>query len=638
MNPFRSFARSLRPAGLAVAVSATAATAAAQTPAPPVALPPAVAAPVQTPAVVVPSPAAQVPGVVTSVPAVVTPVPGPVIVESVPPGAELQTLPPGTLTLPTVPDLNPDGTPVESDVQGPGGGAAGQGASTGAAGPGRAVGSGSQQAGPPAPTGPRWQTPAPRPGIFAVPPTGPGYYSLFDALEGNERKGPPKYPYARFALQPPSFFDINWRYLDDPKNTDHDYFDFLKRRRIGDNWIFTAGGDVWSRTMWEQNSRLTGRFNDYNLVRTRAYADFWYDDVFRLYGEFIYADSLGPNLNPLPIDVNRSDFQNLFFDLKVFEFGEKDNPVYLRVGRQELLYGSQRLISTLDWANTRRTFQGIKGFTRTAKTDFDVFAVQPMRISRNELDSVDNNQIFSGAWLTHRPKQGQAIDLYYLNLDNTNPGAATGRFGATGAFNVSTVGTRYAGNEGNFLFDAEGMVQFGSWSNQSHFAQAFSVGGGYQFKDCPWNPQFWAYYDYASGDPDPRNTGTHRTFNQLFPFGHYYMGYLDLVGRQNINDINFQAVAYPTKWITLLTQYHIFRLAADKDALYGAAGQVLRRDPTGRAGNDVGNELDLLVNFHLSNHQDLLFGYSRLFAGDFIKRTGPGNDPELYYLQYIYRW
>jgi hypothetical protein len=36
----------------------------------------------------------------------------------------------------------------------------------------------------------------------------------------------------------------------------------------------------------------------------------------------------------------------------------KEAPAYVRVGRQELLYGSQRLISTLDWANTRRTFQG----------------------------------------------------------------------------------------------------------------------------------------------------------------------------------------------------------------------------------------------------------------------------------------
>ena len=44
---------------------------------------------------------------------------------------------------------------------------------------------------------------------------------------------------------------------------------------------------------------------------------------------------------------------------------------------------------------------------------------------------------------------------------------------------------------------------------------------------------------------------------------------------------------------------------------------AIRRDPTGLAGDDVGQELDLYANFHLSMHQDLLLGYSKLFAGDF---------------------
>ena len=52
----------------------------------------------------------------------------------------------------------------------------------------------------------------------------------------------------------------------------------------------------------------------------------------------------------------------------------------------------------------------------------------------------------------------------------------------------------------------------------------------------------------------------------------------------------------------------------------------------------MGNELDLMANFHLTKHQDVLVGYSHLFAGHFIKATGSGRDPELYYVQYSYRW
>src|SRR3954462_10365083 len=105
------------------------------------------------------------------------------------------------------------------------------------------------------------------------------------------------------------------------------------------------------------------------------------------------------------------------------------------------------------------------------------------------------------------------------------------------------------------------MLQFGSHSNQSIMANAFSVYGGYDFKGVPWNPQLWVGYDHASGDSNPGLTGTRRTFNQLYPFGHYYFGYTDLVGRQNINDVMIQGVFFPENWITCVAQFHTLRLA-----------------------------------------------------------------------------
>ena len=85
-------------------------------------------------------------------------------------------------------------------------------------------------------------------------------------------------------------------------------------------------------------------------------------------------------------------------------------------------------------------------------------------------------------------------------------------------------------------------------------------------------------------------------------------------------------------------QYHVFRLASSKDALYNAAGTAIRSDPTGNSGNDVGDELDLLTSFHLTPHQDVSVGYSELFAGEFLKKTGPGQNARLFYLLYTFRW
>jgi hypothetical protein len=97
-------------------------------------------------------------------------------------------------------------------------------------------------------------------------------------------------------------------------------------------------------------------------------------------------------------------------------------------------------------------------------------------------------------------------------------------------------------------------------------------------------------------------------------------------------------VFYPTNWITCQAQYHILRLDSQFDALYNSAGTAIRRDATGRAGTDVGECLNLVVNFHLDNHQDILIQNAHLYSGDFIKRTGPGRDLNALYIQYCIRW
>ncbi len=380
---------------------------------------------------------------------------------------------------------------------------------------------------------------------------------------------------------------------------------------------------------------LTQQNDSYDLSRLRVYTDLWYRDDFRVYAEYLGAWSAGQEIPRLPIDENKSDLLNLFADVKLADLG--GNPAYVRIGRQELLFGSQRLISPLEWANTRRTFQGVRAFRQTEKWDFDMFWVQPVIPNPNKFDSVDNNQNFAGAWATYRPKKGQSIDAYYLFLDNTN--AVTQLDIPRGQFTRHTFGGRYVGNVENVLFDFEGAMQLGSQNGRDVVAGMATAGAGYNFKDRLWNPTVWAYYDYASGGG--ATTGTAHTFNQLFPFGHYYLGWLDLVGRQNIHDLNFHLYLYPTKWLTTWLQFHSFWLANSSDALYNAGGIPIRRSATGTAGSHVGEELDLVFNVHLSKHADILTGYSYLWGGDFLRNTsGPtaAQNAGMYFLQFSYRW
>jgi hypothetical protein len=55
----------------------------------------------------------------------------------------------------------------------------------------------------------------------------------------------------------------------------------------------------------------------------------------------------------------------------------------------------------------------------------------------------------------------------------------------------------------------------------------------------------------------------------------------------------------------------------------------------------VGDELDFLVNFHLSQHSDIWMGWSKLYAGAFLRSapSGPTNiSPELFWAQYSFKW
>lgn len=481
-------------------------------------------------------------------------------------------------------------------------------------------------------------SPPPRGGIFVKPPMGPGYFSLLDLIDGNKREKPQVDPLPPSALTTTPAFDFDFRYLEQPGH-DKDFFDPIKRIHLGSDWLLSFGGSFWYRYMHETDSRLNAAEinNDYHLLRTRLHADLWYQDQFRLFAEMLDARALGLDLPALGIDKNHTDMLNLFADVKLGQF--MDGPAYLRVGRQELLYGSQRLISTLDWANTRRTFQGVKTFWQTPAFNLDAFWVRPMVTEPNQFDNWDKDRNFVGLWGTYKAIPGQVLDLYYLSLiDNrtVSPANITQGNVLQGDSVLHTIGARWVGDYERILYELEGMYQFGKRSHLDISAFSIASGVGYQLP-LPMNPQFWLRYDFASGDKNHRD-GRSNTFNQLFPFGHYYFGYIDQVGRQNIHDFNAQFTLHPQPWVTFLGQYHRFYLANKRDYLYNAAGAGTIRDITGQSGSHVGDEIDFTVNFHVSRHQDILLGYSKLFTGEFIKNTRPGVSPDLFYAQYNFRF
>ena len=140
----------------------------------------------------------------------------------------------------------------------------------------------------------------------------------------------------------------------------------------------------------------------------------------------------------------------------------------------------------------------------------------------------DNNQVFAGLWTTYRPEQepGRRPLLPVPGQHQPDgPGGAPGTAPPVRTLNdaVTTVGSRYCRRQRRLAVGLRGdvpvrrLLRHGPCSPGRSRPAAATSG-----RTC-WTPKVWLYYDYASGTADP-GTGTNHTFNQLFPFGHYYFG------------------------------------------------------------------------------------------------------------------
>ena len=374
---------------------------------------------------------------------------------------------------------------------------------------------------------------------------------------------------------------------------------------------------------------LTTNDDNFTLTRIRLFANFRVTENIRLYGEYLYADSGGEFFNNRPIEENRGEMQNLFFDAKL-----TDN-MSVRIGRQEILLGAQRLISPLDFANTRRSFQGARGTYTNENWTVDGFFLNPLnRTPANEskIDDANEDIGFYGVYATRKGLDIGTVDAYYLGLDND-----------IADFNYQTIGGRVVGKtDGGLLYETEAAVQFGENSPGlgDHSAGFFTGGLGRQLTLGDWKPTVWFWYDWASGEENFANASRgDNSFDQLFPLGHKYLGFIDLFGRRNIQDFNMQFITPVLgSKVKLLLWYHYFRLD-EQTTPYDIVGQPYNTN-TAAGSKELGHEIDVLFNITLNPRNSAQLGYSFFSAGDYYDTTAgaPNNDAQFFYAQFQTRF
>lgn len=426
----------------------------------------------------------------------------------------------------------------------------------------------------------------------------------------------------------PLFFDNKFDYLCDPCYCDGWPGDRLKRRSLGDLIIWDLGGQYRARLHNERNHRglgLTGIDDDFLLHRTRVFANVEAGDRFRAYAEYLDAESNYENFPPRGIEVNRSDLLNLFGDLKFYD--DCCGEAWVRVGRQELLYGNQRLASPLDWGNTRRNFEGYKAFYKGQNWNVDAFYTRPIFAHPVRFDGPDYDQEFSGFYSVYKGRQTQTYDFYYFAYNNGDAN-----------FQFDTAGARWEGSQDHWLWEAEGAFQFGDNPDGTNHSAGFWVAGlGRKINQCAWKPTLWVYYDWASGDD---NRGAGNGFHHLFPLAHKYMGFMDLFGRRNLETPNVQLALSPREKLKLLFWYYYLFLENKNDTPYNIVMAPVNA-ANAPASAELGHELDCTLTYLVNERTGLVFGYSHFFAGDYYKLT-PGvpfrGDADFFYTEFTFNF
>ena len=450
----------------------------------------------------------------------------------------------------------------------------------------------------------------------------------FDARAAEPAKAGPKYLNLRY--------DEDFSYLGGPDGSYvKDSWDSIKWIPLSDDWHLTLGGQARLRFESETDKSFgsgTGPSQDaFLLQRYFIHADLKHavGPRFFLQGKFAHGNFR--DKGGLADLEDHADFHQAFADIHM---AITATPLTFRLGRQELQYGVQRLISPLDWGNLRRTFDGIKVFTDLEDWRLDAFAVRPVLNDRRSLDDEDENIDFYGLYSTWKGTQILSADFYFLLLKNNNLVANSN--GRTGRRTLYTIGNRLWGKRGNWDYETEEAAQFGTFAGDRVRAWMATAGGGYTFADATWKPRIGLLYDYASGDRNPAD-GTHSTFNQHFPLGHAWFGYLDRVGRSNIHDIKAQLKVKPSGKLTAWADFHTFFADQDRDALYSAGGSKLRT-PSGGGSHKFGHELDLTMKYAIDKHTATIVGWAHFWPGGFIERTGSSDSADLFYAQIEYKF
>ena len=400
-----------------------------------------------------------------------------------------------------------------------------------------------------------------------------------------------------------------------------DFWDGVKYIPFGEgaSRYLSLGGDLRLQLV---NARYLsfgtegGDNHNVSLQRLHLHANTQFSSSVRVFTELKSNHQQGREPRALVVDVDRLDWHQAFVDIG----NERD--AQLRIGRQEMVFGSGRRIFPRNGPNVRGSFDAVRGTLNPTPWRVDAFVFRPVEVDPGTFDdSKVNTQAFWGLYGVSGPPMigSLRMDLYYLGAHRKNA-----RF-SQGVANEHrhSIGTRLFGRSGAWDFDHEATLQWGHFGAGSIRAWSLASDSGYTWAELPMKPRTSLRLDIASGDNNAANPDL-QTFNSFLPKGGVISDGFNLSPANVVHaragvDWNF----LPSLKANVALETNL--RSSRRDGIYGPGSGQLRA-PSGSTEKLIGNALDASVVWSISRHTTFMFAFGKFRSGKFIEQSGPARD------------
>jgi len=412
----------------------------------------------------------------------------------------------------------------------------------------------------------------------------------------------------------------DYTYLRNDSPRDKDFFDAIKFIPLNDSQsaFLTVGGEVRVRLELFDNPDWEKGREDFYSQRLALHTSLRLGRHVRLFGE-IYHGLLSKEEKEFTQD-DKLDLHQGFVQLS-FPAGPA-HQIDLRVGRQELSYGSARLVGIREGPNIRRAFDSVRVLYDGPRLSVEGGVGREVLVPFGYFDNRRNDDLL--IWHVFAtvplPLLPGGTEVYYFGLDSKQSRFNDG----VGPETRHTVGARRFGTLGpSFLYNTEVMFQFGELGSKRIRAFAIETDYHYRLGELRFLPLLGIKLDYISGD---RNHGDDRleTFNPMFPNPSYF-GLLGQITPMNLFDVHPSVALELTSRAELLLEWDFFWRASKEDGLYGPPRFLVREGHEAESryiGHQPGGELRFRIDRHITWRSEA----SYFVAGDFIQETGESEN------------